>query len=95
MTRDIRRPLSIFFVGWIVLGNLLWWFGPAMISHTIGDGLVWSIIIPLSCLAMINPRRAAGVMAIVLGGFAMLALALLDQQRRKSQQRRFSQAIPS
>ena len=95
MKRDIRIPLSVFFTAWIVFGNLLWWFGPEKISHLIGDGLIWSTVIPLSCLAILNPRRAANCIAAVLAGIALLALTKIDRHYRQRRRRRFTQAIPS
>ncbi len=79
MQRDIRSPLSAVFLAWLIVGNLLWWFGPGQIQVLLGDGMVWSTLIPIGCLALLRPKRAAGVLAATLAGFALISLTAIER----------------
>lgn len=91
MTQDIRSPLSKIFIGWLVIGNALWWWGPTALQLFLGEGLLWSTIVPLGCIAALNPRRSFGTL---LGGLVGAPLWLINLANRFAQPRRRSQATP-
>lgn len=89
MKQDIRHPLGRFFLIWLVAGNALWWWGPGSLQQVLGDGVIWALVIPLSCIIGLHPRRSVGAL---LAGLAAGALLLINLADRFAQPARRSQA---
>ncbi len=81
MRTDIRTSLGKVFLVWMLLGSALWLIGPGELQELFGDGLLWALLMPLSCLAVVQPRRSLGVL---LGLAAVVTWPLWQFLQRSS-----------
>ncbi len=85
MASIIRRDLNRFFLYWAAALNFLWvatpWLDGA--AQLLGSVWLWSLVVPALCLALLNPRRTAGVTLAL----AALPWLMLRESARVSQWR--------
>lgn len=83
MNQSIRTHyrLSLVFVIWIVLANglLLLSSSAATIDYWLGAGALWALLIPLTCLVWLNPRRSWGLLLASTGIIVLIALRISRQ----------------
>ena len=78
-TAFLNHRLNLFFVLWIALANFLLLFTavPGALDQWIGNAILWTLLIPLACLAWINPRRSWGLLLAAVGIVVLLTLGAL------------------
>ncbi len=84
----IRRDLNRFFAGWILAANFLWACTPWLdsLAPTWGAVWLWTVVIPGSSLAALNPRRTLSLLPAA-AALSWRALAQLTRPCRFRLQR--------
>jgi len=93
-SNEANLRLNFYFIAWIVLANglLLLSSSATVIDYWLGTGFFWAVLIPLTCLVWLNPRRSWGLFLATAGFGVWLALhiggRLLPNQAPQAMQKR-------